>query len=66
MSNASFYNIPEAAGVEMARAMDKAAKYFYSYPDEEWQLGFEADWLFLQGFLEASAKADRALEEIRG
>lgn len=49
MTNAQYYGITTELAAEMAAAMDAAASEFWAYPDEEWQLAFEAEWLNERG-----------------
>ena len=57
MSNATYYNIPEAAATSMSADMDVAASAFWAYPDAAWQAAFEYEWLESHGYKEAAEKA---------
>lgn len=57
MTNIEFYNLPAAVAAAMAADMDAAAAEFWAYPDQEWQLRFEAQWLRERGYVHEAEKA---------
>lgn len=60
-TNIEFYNL--SADVINAMEADKnaAAAEFWAYPGQEWQLGFELDWLHQNGYEVAALKAAASL-----
>jgi hypothetical protein len=63
-NNAEFYGITVQAGAAMGAAMDEAAREFWAYPDERWQLAFEAKWLHDHGYEAEALTAHAVLDEL--